>query len=622
MTDDQRIARMKELETLITKAKDEYYNKEPSVSDAVYDAWVDELSDLDAVNSVVLSVGAPVVSEWAKVRHETPMGSLNKVNTPEEMSDWIATYAGDSDCFYTEKLDGISVQVKYVDGKLAMASTRGDGHVGEDITINVAKMKGVPSTLPRKLTVTVRGEIILLKSDFAAYFPDKANTRNAASGTAKRYDGKGCEHLTVMFYKVMGVDLATEEEQFKFLTGLNLLTPWWSLSSVKTPQEAWVEYQREKRDKLDYEIDGLVVRVNNLNRQFALGEKDLRPVGAVAFKFAPETRETTLRGITWQTGGTGRITPVAQFDPVLLVGAKVENASVYNVKYINDLGLDVGAKILVARANDVIPRVEAVTQGTGTVAAAPASCPTCSAPTAREGEYLVCTAPLTCPAQQIGRLNQWITNLEILEWGDVLLEKLVASGLVKSVADLYRLTVEQLADLDRMGQKSATKLVANLHAKKTLPLETFLGSLSIPSVARSTIKFVIDAGHDDLAKIRAVSLANLSKVNGLGPVKAKSLHSWLAQNGQVLDDLLTVVTPQERVRGTLTGLSFCFTGEMVNKRGDLENMVKSKGGEVKSSVTKKLTYLVLADTSTTKAAAAKKLNIKCLSEEEFLGLVS
>jgi DNA ligase (NAD+) len=620
MTDEQRTARMKELEGLITQARHDYYNGEAKVTDAVFDAWVEELEDLDAVNSVILAVGAPVVSEWAKVKHAIPMGSLNKVNTPEEMAEWISTYADKEAVLTTEKLDGISLQVKYVDGKLVQAATRGDGLVGEDITINVLKMKGIPEFLPKKITAEFRGEVILLKSDFAKYFQDKANTRNAASGTAKRYDGKGCEHLTVIFYKVLGLDFATEEEQLKFISSLNLKTPWWTTS--KTPQEVWVEYQREKRERLDYEIDGLVVVINDRDRQFALGEKDLRPKGSVAFKFAPETRETTLRGITWQTGGTGRITPVAQFDPVTLVGAKVENASVYNVKYITDLGMDIGAKILVSRANDVIPRVEAVTQATGTVASAPVACPVCSAPTARDGEYLVCTAPDTCRAQQIGRLNQWIKSLEILEWGDVVLEKLVLGELAKSVPDLYRLTEAQLADLDRMGVKSATKLVSNLHAKKTLPLETLLGSLSIPGVATSTIKFVIDAGYDSLDKIRTVTLDKLTKVNGLGPVKAKALHTWLSKNGKLLDDLLGVgVTPQERVRGKLTGLSFCFTGEMVNKRGDLENMVKDRGGEIKSSVTKKLSYLVLADTTTTKAASAKKFNIKCLSEEEFLTLI-
>lgn len=620
--------RIAELEKLIAAAKDNYYNRQPTVSDETYDAWVDELADLDTMNRLVVSVGAPAVSEWAKVKHEYPMGSLNKVNTQEEMTDWINTYASGESLFVTEKLDGISVQVKYVDGKLVQACTRGDGFIGENITVNVAKMQGILERLPKRVSCTLRGEIVLLKSDHEKHFKnDYANTRNAASGIAKRYDGRGCEHLTVVLYKVVrGPEFTTQDEQFKYIDSLKLRTPSWVLSGmwlgIKTPHDIWVDYQQSKRDRLDYEIDGLVVMINDLSKQFALGEKDLRPIGSVAFKFAPITRETVLRGIVWQTGGTGRITPVAQFDPVNLLGATVENASLYNAKYIADLKLDIGARVLVARANDVIPRVVTVVRSTGTMYEPPQLCPSCSAPTSRDGEYLVCTNHLNCSAQVVGRLSQWIKSIEILEWGETLLEKLVSSGLVRSVPDLYRLTETKLSELDRMGPKLAAKLVTLLHAKKVIPLEDLLGSLSIPGVATSTIKAVIDAGYDDVDKIRAASLGNLSKVSGLGPMKARSLHSWLATKGEVLDELASVgVTPQERVKGKFSGVTFCFTGEMVNKRGDLEDMVKSRGGEVKSSVTKKLSFLVLADTSTTKAVQAQKYGVKCISEDDFLAMV-
>lgn len=357
--------RIKELEALVSKARDDYYNKTPTVSDEVYDAWVDELEDLNAVTPYLKAVGAPPVSEWAKVKHLVQMGSLNKVNTLEEMSEWITTYAPGEELLISEKLDGISVSVRYVDGKLTQALTRGDGKIGEDITVNVARMQGVPAKIPSKTTCMVRGEIILLKSDFERHFKEKyANTRNTASGVAKRYDGQSCEHLSVLFYKVLGgPKLVTEADQFRFIESMRLCTPGWSLLKMKpgskTPLDVWVEYHTSKRDKLDYDIDGLVVSINNLGKQFLLGERDMRPVGAVAFKFAPITRETVLRSITWQTGGTGRITPVANFDPVNLLGAKVENASLYNWRYVQTLGLFKGCKILIARAGDVIPKVVA-----------------------------------------------------------------------------------------------------------------------------------------------------------------------------------------------------------------------------------------------------------------------
>jgi DNA ligase (NAD+) len=628
MTTDPQ-SRIKELEGLLADARDAYYNKQPSVPDDVYDAWSDELLELDGLNCILSSIGSPPVSEWEKCTHSNPMGSLNKVNTLEEITDWAQTYAPGETLAISEKLDGISIQVQYVNGKLSKASTRGDGFVGEDITVNVLRMKGILEKLPKRITCSLRGEIILKKSDFADYFKADgySNTRNAASGISKRYDGRGCEHLTVLFYKVMrGATLSTVEEQFKFIESLGLSTPWWALSGIwvgiKTPHDIWVEYQQGKRDRLDYDIDGLVVEVNDLAKQFALGEKDLRPVGSTAFKFAPITRETVLRGVTWQTGGTGRITPVANFDMVNLLGAQVSNASLYNWRYIQTLSLDIGAKILVARAHDVIPRVVAVVRGTGTVHPPPMNCLACGADVVQDGEFHVCPNREACPAQVVGRVSQWVTSLNILEWGDTLLERLQESGLVRSIPDLYRLTDSQLSGLERMGDISAAKALKLLRNKMVLPLELVLGSLCIPGIAVTTVKLVMDAGFDTIEKLRAAPLENLGKIKGIGPVKAEALFKWLRNQGQVVDELLAVgIVIQEPVRGKLSGMSFCFTGEMQNKRGDLEAMAKAQGAEVKSGVTKKLTYLVIADTSTTKAATAKKYGTKCISEDEFLVLI-
>jgi len=557
------------------------------------------------------------------------MGSLDKVNTLEEMTEWVTTYAPDEDLLYSEKLDGISISVRYVNGKLTQALTRGDGKVGEDITANVAKMQGVPNRIPRKTTCIVRGEIIIRKTDFDNYFKaNYSNTRNAASGIAKRYDGQSCEHLTVLFYKVLGgPKLDTEADQFKFLDSMGFKSPGWGLSKMKpgsrTPLDVWVEYHQSKRDQLNYDIDGLVFVINNLGKQEGLGERDMRPLGAIAFKFAPATRETVLRSITWQTGSTGRITPVANFDQVNLLGAQIVNASLYNWRYINTLKLDVGSKILVARANDVIPRVVSVITGVGTIASAPAVCPSCGAEVVSEGEFHTCPNRDGCPAQVVGRLSQWLTNLGILEWGDVLLEKLTSTGLVKSVPDLYRLTEDQIAGLERMGATSAAKALGLLHEKKILPLDLLLGSLCIPGIAQSTIRLLMDSGYDDIYKLRELNTVTLSKIKGIGPVKASVLSKWVKDNSQIVDELDKVgVWVQEPIRGKFSGMYFCFTGEMGHPRGDLEQMVKVNGGEVKGSVTKKLTYLVLADTSTTKAATARKYGTKCITEEEFLSLVS
>jgi len=626
-------ARIGELEQLIQKARDDYYNGTSVVSDETYDAWIDELSELKVDSPAVTAVGAPPpkVSEWVKVPHSIAMGSLNKVNTLEEITEWVLRSSSGKfePLLVTEKLDGISISVEYVDGIFRQALTRGDGVTGEDISVNVARMQGIPGRLRAAVSVTLRGEIVLTKTDHAKYFSDYSNPRNAASGISKRYDGQGSDHLTIMFYQVAdGLDFETESEQFEWLESQGLKVPNWYVTAmapgVKTPHDLWVDYQQTMRAELDYEIDGLVVRLNHLARQMALGENDNRPKGAVAFKFAPMTRETTLRRIEWQVGGSGRITPVAIFDPVRLVGADVTNASLYNMKYITDLKLDVGATILVARANDVIPRVVSVVRQTPTVAFAPDTCPVCYTETRMEGEYLLCPNVAGCSAQSVGRIKRYVKALDIKEWGDVLIEKLVESGLVQGVEDLYTLDEEQLASIERMGERSAKAVLKTLWEKNPVPLDELLGALSIPLCAQSTIRMCLDSGYDSLDKMRAADIASLSKVEGLGPVKAEALHTWFREHGSIVDRLLGAgVEIREKVVGPLSGQTVCFTGSMSRSRGDLADLVTNAGGEVKNTVSKKLAYLVMADPSSnsSKAKAARKNGTKCISEDDFYELV-
>jgi DNA ligase (NAD+) len=631
---DDRIA---ELEKLVAKARNDYFvNHETDVADEVYDAWQDELRELHADSPQVRAVGASGPSVWKKVAHEIPMGSLDKVNTLGEMTAWIGNVSKSASLPYeellvTEKLDGISIAVKYVNGAFSQAVTRGDGIEGDDISTNVVKMQGIPAKLPKKFTGEFRGEIICTLTSLAKNFPDYANPRNTASGISNRLDGEGSEHLTVMIYRISEGkdDLQKRSDQFEYLEMVGFKTPNWYVTAVapgvKTPHDLWAEYQQTKRSTLNYAIDGLVVELNSVERQLSLGDDRGNPNGAVAFKFAPVTRESVLRSILLPTGGSGRRTPVAVFDEVNLLGTKVTNASLYNWTYIRNLGLDVGARILVARANDVIPRVVSVVVGTGTTAQPKMACDSCGAESVWEGEYLVCPNTADCDAQALGRLLRYVKSLNILEWGEGVLEKLVSAGLAKSVPDLYLLKQGQIANVDRLGAKSAANLLTTLWAKNPIPLEAFIGALSIPGCGDSMFTLIADAGYDTLSKLRAITYDQLTSIKGLGPVRSQTIVDWLKKNGKIIDDSLAAgVKIKERVKGNLTGMSFCFTGKTVTKRADLEELAKNAGATVKGSVGKGLTYLVMADPSSgsTKATAAKKHGTETISEDDFLKMVS
>ena len=623
--------RIQELEEKILQARQDYYNHQPVVSDKVYDAWVDELKTLDPKNKAVTAVGAPVThSEWKKAQHQIPMGSLDKVNTPEELSKWVSDTAPGEKLWITEKLDGLSIEVIYDNGKLVQAITRGDGVIGEDITVNVAKMQGVPAKLAEdSFTGSLRGEIIMKKSVHKQHFSDKANPRNAASGVSKRLDSVGVEHLNVIFYQVLGnveVEFSTEWGQCMWLKHNGCDIPnGIGVNNADEVNAYWRNYQDQVRDTLDYDIDGLVVRVFDLDKQAALGDKDLRPKGAIAFKFDNETRESIIRNITWQVGNSGRLTPVATIDPVVLVGATVTRASIYNVSYIEELQLDIGATVLVARANDVIPRIEELVKGVGSVAKPPAECPVCGGDLEMQGENLVCTNSATCPAQVVGRVKNWIKELNLLEWGDTLVERLVESGKVSDVSDLYKLSIDDLASIDRMGEKSAKKCHEILWKDSEVALDVFLGALSIPMIGASTIKMIINAGCDTLEKFGQLKSSNFEEVPGVGPIKAKSLEIGLLSNQNLILRLLeNGVKIKDKIEGVLTGKSVCFTGTMKNKRPVLEKMAADAGGDVKSSVGKGLTYLVIADPNSTssKAVTARKFGTTLISEDDFLNLVS
>jgi DNA ligase (NAD+) len=618
--------RIKELESTIAKAQNAYYNGSEIITDDEYDALVYELSCLDNGNSALAKIGADPVDSWVKSKHLTPLGSLNKVNYPHEMEKWIAETLFNKEVVVVEKLDGLSLGLQYENGRLIKACLRGNAIEGEDILPNVLKMQGCVTNL-HSFSGTVRGEILLKNSLLEKHFKEYSNPRNAASGICRRFDGKGCEHLTLMCYQIIGDDnFVTEEEQLKFLARNKFIVPNYKVcKSHKEVTKMWEEYQKSTRDALDYAIDGLVINCNNLEFQESLGATDLRPKGKKAFKFANQFIKSTVTKIDYQIGASGRATPICWFNKVNLLGSEIEKASVYNVAYVNELGLDVGAEVLVCKANEIIPRVEKVVKSTGTVAEPPVSCPECKTKLKTEGEYLICPNTLACPAQITGKIENWVSQLNILEWGVALIQRLIDAGKVKTIADLYRLSVDELTNIDRMGKKSAKKCHQILWDNVELPLETFLGSLSIPMIGAVVVKMVISAGYDTLESIQKLSILQLQEINGLGPVKAESFYNGLITNKLLIEELLSLgIKIKQKAKGKLTGITFVITGSFSMKRSEMEKLIEDNGGAVKSSVGKDTSFLICSDpnSGSSKIASAKKNGTKVIEEEEFKKIIA
>jgi len=551
----------------ITAAKRTYYQgtKELVLSDAAYDALEDQLRALDPLHPELLKVGAaPAGKGWLKVKHGIPMSSLNKAQVLADMTAWFAA-VGNPLVAVMDKLDGISCAMHYFDRKLVQALTRGDGTIGEDITKNVMLMKGAVKVLPPTMPdgtptpkdVHVRSEVVVTHNDFATHFKGESNTRNTASGTAKRQsDNSKCAFLTVICYQLLpgGRPMASKSAELKALATMGFQVPrWGEYKGLAAVEALYQDYIKTIRKGLGYDIDGLVIEVDDANARAMLGERNKRPHGAIAYKFPHESKPTILKNIRWQVGNSGRVTPVAEFEIVNLAGANVRQASLHNISNIEGLwGKSIvpvpGDTILVSRRNDVIPYVEEVLNkfGTGTGLCTPTQCPSCKGALERDGEYLVCRSE-ECPAQATGAIRRWVKKLGVLHVGETLIDAMVEAfpftlteevfasqfGTLRpltkcvdkkystlptfeslppndqerirnapmDIADLYNLDLDEVASLELSGRRvggSADKALRNLEAKKTLPLHVLIGSLGIPLIGRSMAKVVVDAGYTTL----------------------------------------------------------------------------------------------------------------------------
>ncbi|MDD5928234.1 MAG: NAD-dependent DNA ligase LigA [Spirochaetales bacterium] len=637
LTAQNRIA---ELEQLILKYQNSYYNGEAEISDAEFDKLWDELKALNPSDPILQKVGADS-GNFEKAEHIMPMGSQEKAADPEQFLQWASKHIYDR--YLVEyKLDGASLELQYRNGYLVKAVTRGNGSIGDDITENAKKMSGVNAAIYKDgelvpFTGGIRGEVIMTHEVHKTHFADKANCRNAANGLMKRKDGKGSEYLKLIVYDALSTDekkwFNCEEEKIKWLMdcGFNVVR----LVICKTPDRviAYRAKVMEERKSLEYDIDGLVVKESAINLTDA---SRARPDRQIAFKFSLEEAVSTLRKVEWSISGS-TYTPVAVFDEVELNGTKVQRASLANPDTLRKLDVKIGSHVVVVKRGEIIPKIESVVEEADIQTVPvdfPCVCEVCGTKLVDEGSRLYCPNR-DCSKRILHQLLKYQSVADIRDLGETLITQLFNDKRVRSISDLYSLQIEDLIPYflnDESIEKDkkslgAEKVYKSIQSHRNLRLQTFLAGFDIEGFGETQAEKLVKSGFDTLEKMLNATVDQISNVYGFAEISAKTIVDGLKENAGEMRSLIenNIITIKAEGGGKLSGLSFCFTGELVTmKRLDAEKLVKDNGGSPKSSVTKDLSYLVTNDTSSgsSKNEKARKFGVKVISEKEFLELVN
>ena len=631
--------RSSELENLIARYQKSYYDGEGEISDADFDRLWDELKRLDPDNAVLHRVGADS-GNFDKVRHIMPMGSQEKAADPQQFLAWADKHRYDQ--YLVEyKLDGASLELQYEGGHLVRAVTRGDGTVGDDITANARKMRGVARSIlkdgaPVPFTGGIRGEVIMTHSVHKEHFPDKANCRNAANGIMKRKDGQGSEYLTLIVYDALSTDGRTfftnEEEKIRWLMDCGFNTVRLVICKSADRVIAYRAKVMEERRSLEYDIDGLVIKERTINLEDA---SRARPDRQIAFKFSLEEEVSTLREVEWsQSGAT--YTPVAIFDEVELNGTKVRRASLANPDTMRKLGVRIGSHVVVVKRGEIIPKIESVIEEKGIATSEidfPHHCETCGAALVDEGSRLYCPNK-SCPKRVLHQLYKFQQVVDIRDLGETLIASLFSDGRLKSISDIYSLSVDDLvpyflneesmeAEKKSLG---AQKVYNSIQSHRKMKLATFVAGFDIEGIGETSAQKLVDAGFSTLDGLLSASADQISGVYGFADIMARTIVEGLSENAGEMRALVDsgIIQLESEAGGILAGKSFCFTGELrTMKRSEAEQRVRQCGGSIKSSVTKDLTYLVTNDkeSGSSKNLKAQKFAVPVIDEDEFLALL-
>ncbi len=641
-----------------------YYQGSPEITDRDFDAMMKELIDLekahpefDSPDSPTRRVGGQPIEGFKTVEHAVPMMSIDNTYDEEEVRAFdtrVRKGLGEAKIAYVvePKVDGVAASIRYENGKMVLAATRGDGRRGDDITSNARTIKSLPLRLhgddPPKV-LEVRGEIFMSSAEFQRINKEREaadeeifkNPRNLTVGALKQLDPKITASRNLRFVshglgEVVGIDTDSYWQCLKLLKKWHL-----PINEQTTRAESIdevidaIEKFENVRGKLAYQTDGVVIKIDSFAQREKLGATSKAPRWVIAFKYAAEQMPTVLKEVDWQVGKGGTLTPVARLEPVFLAGTTVQNASLHNIEQIRKLDLHIGDTVVVEKAGEVIPYVrQALVEKRPKGAKAiepPAKCPSCGSKVEKEvdGPFIRCINP-ECPAQFRERLR-WFCGrgqMDIENVGEALVDQLIDAGLVKTFADLYRVTKEQLLELERMGDKSAQNVIDSIAASKSQPLPRLLAGLGIRHVG-GRVALVLAQNFGDLAALGKASAEELSAIYEIGDVIAQSVYDFFhSESGKhTIRELHDVgIDPKmEKPKASsqpLAGKTVVVTGTMKTlKREEIEQLIVDLGGRAAGSVSRKTSFLVAGEEAGSKLAKAKELGVEVLSEEQFLARI-
>lgn len=649
----------KKLREEINLYNKKYYDEDsPIISDYEYDMLLrrleqieDEFPELINSNSPTQKVGGKAAEKFSPVVHTVPMESLHDAFSHEELRDFDRKIKEkiDNVTYVVEpKIDGLSVSCEYENGVFVRGSTRGDGQTGEDITSNLLTITSLPKRLEKKIPfLEVRGEVYMSNEQFLKLIEEQElngektfkNPRNAAAGSLRQKNAqitkkRGLDIFVFNIQQVQGVQLNTHKESLDFLKKIGFPVPTF-YSLYNNIEEVITEIERigNLRGELSYQIDGAVVKVNDLSQREQVGSTAKFPRWAEAYKYPPEEKETRLLGIEINVGRTGALTPTGLFEPVLIAGTTVSRAVLHNEDFIKEKDIRIGDIVILRKAGEIIPEVVSVKEHleNSVEFIMPSLCPSCGEKVFREtGEAVVRCTNTDCPAQLLRNLIHFVSRnaMDIDGLGEAVLKQLVESGLIKSPADLYKIDEEKVASLERMGEKSTNNLINALENSKKQPLYRFIHALGIRHIGEKAAKLLCER-FDNIEEIMQADTLEIESIDGFGKIMAESLVEYFSLDNtkkliQEFKDLgLTMKVERNEVENALfKDKTFVLTGTLPTlKRSEAAKIIENLGGKTSSSVSKKTDFLLAGESAGSKLAKANALGVNVITEEEFLNMI-